>query len=79
MKQAVWFLMLIVLVSCADNGAAVQQKTDSLGRELDTLGGKIEEKAEELGDSVTSKFNDLKEAVNNRMDSIKRARKDSTH
>jgi hypothetical protein len=67
-------ILLLGLAACNDSGSTISVKTDSIGRELDTLGEKIEEKAVVVGDSVKEKFKDIKEAVTNRLDSIKQDR-----
>jgi hypothetical protein len=67
-------ILLLGLAACNDSGNTISVKSDSIGRELDTLGEKIEEKAEVVGDSVKETFKDIKEAVNNRLDSIERDR-----
>lgn len=69
-------ILLLGLGGCNDRGGTISVKSDSIGRELDTLGEKIEEKAAIVGDSVKETFKDIKEAVNNRIDSIKRDRQE---
>ena len=74
------FLLLVGLAACTNNNSTtVTVKTDSIGKELDTLGNKIGEKAEQVGDSVKAAFNNIKESVKTRMDSIKRNPKDTIH
>lgn len=70
-------ILLLSLMACNDSSRTVSVKTDSIGRELDTLGNKIEKKAEQVSDSVKAEFNDIKTAVSNRIDSVKRARRDT--
>lgn len=72
MKNGLCLLMLLGMVACNNGTTTVSVKTDSVGQELDTLGGKIGEKAEQVGDSVKARFNDIKESVKDRIDSIKR-------
>jgi len=70
---------LVGLAACNDNGTTVSVNTDSAGRELDTLGSKIEEKAAVIGDSVKATYKDIKERVKAGIDSIKQAHQDTTH
>ncbi len=60
------------LAACNENGSSGSQKTDSLKREMDTLGAKIGDKAGEAWDSTKSKAKDLKEEVEARFDSLKK-------
>ena len=80
MKTVLWMLVLLFgLAACAGNGTTVSVKTDSAGRELDTLGNKIEEKAAVVGDSVKAIYKDIKASVQAGIDSIKQAHQDTTH
>lgn len=75
------FGLLFVLLSvtaCTNSGNTVAVKTDSMERELDTLGRTIKEKTEAVGDSVKEKSNNIKEAVNGKIDSIQQSRRDTT-
>ncbi len=74
MKKLFVILVLVGgLASCNESGTSINIKGDSLGKELDTLGNKIGEKAEQVWDSTKLKARDLKEGVEDRIDS---ARKD---
>jgi hypothetical protein len=72
------WIVLLSLAACNQAGNAVSVKTDSLSKELDTLGNTIEKKAEVVGDSVKAKLNDIKITVNAQVDSISRAHHDTT-
>ena len=78
-REGCVLILTLGLAACTNNGTTVTVKTDSIGKELDTLGSKIEEKAEAVGDSVKAKFKDIKETVKARMDSINRDNTDTTH
>jgi hypothetical protein len=64
------------LVACNDNANNVTIKTDSLKQDLDTLGDKIEDKADQALDSAKSKAKDLKEGIEARFDTLKKDIKD---
>ena len=56
MKTVFLVLMVVAgLAGCNENGTTVSVKTDSLGRELDTLGEKIEEETENAGAVIGEK------------------------
>jgi len=69
---------MLSLAACNERGTTGTVKTDSVGRELDTLGAKIEEKVDVAGDSVKAAYNDLKERVKAGQDSIRNRRNDKT-
>lgn len=75
-KVLLVFMMALGFAACNNDGAEVEIKTDSLGRELDTLGKKIGDKAEQVWDSTKVKAGELKEVIEARFDSV-RVKKDS--
>ena len=68
-KVLVVFVMTLGFAACNNGEGGINIKTDSLGRELDTLGNKIEEKAEQVWDSTKAKANELKTGIEARLDS----------
>ena len=73
MRRGLYVLMLVISgAGCNESGTTISVNTDSIARELDTLGNKIEEKAAVTGDSVEAKYKDIKESVNARIDSIRK-------
>ena len=76
-KVLVVFVMAFGFVACNDDGVNVNVNTDSLGNRLDTLGNKIEEKAEQVWDSTKSKAGQLKEDIEARFDSADKKRSDT--
>jgi len=77
MKKSVCLLMVMLsLAACNERDTTVTVKTDSVGRALDTLGAKIEEKVNVAGDSVKAAYNNLKERVKAGQDSIRNRHND---
>ena len=76
-KVLLVFVMALGFAACNNDGGEVEVKTDSLGKELDTLGRKIGDKAEQVWDSTKVKAGALKEDIEARFDSG-RKNKDST-
>ena len=78
MKNGWYFLILLLgLSACTNDGRTISVQTDSVGRELDTLGTKISQKAVAVGDSVSERLNNIKEVVAHKIDSI-RVHRDTT-
>ena len=71
MKAIITIFILAFFASCNESSVSVEGKADSLGKELDTLGTKIEKKAEQIWDSTKEKAGDLKDEVEQRWDSSK--------
>ena len=67
-------LVIIFFTSCNENGVSVKGQADSLGKELDTLGTKIEQKAEQVWDSTKVKAGEIKDKVEEKWDSSKASR-----
>lgn len=79
MRKGFWILILMgTFAACNDSSTAPSVKEDSIGREPDEAGGKIEKKTEAVGDSVKAVYNGIKENVQARLDSIERAHRDTT-
>ena len=79
MKKCFLGLVLVAgLTACNNNGSTTEVKVDSLKKELDTLGEKIDEKADKLWDSTREKAKDLKESIEARFDSVKKEKKDTS-
>ena len=82
MKKLISAIFLVgVLTACNENGVSVEGKIDSLDNKLDTLGQKIEQKAEQVWDSTKEKAGDLKDKAEQKWDSgrLNSNRKDSTN
>ena len=76
-KVLVVFVMALGFGGCNEESTTINVNRDSLGRELDTLGNKIGEKAEQVWDSAKVKATDLKENIEARLDSVGNKRKDT--
>ena len=68
-KVLLVFVIAFGFAACNNGAADVNIKTDSLGNELDTLGRKIGDKAEQVWDSTKVKASELKEDIEARFDS----------
>ena len=75
-KVLLVFVMALGFTACNEESTTINVNRDSLGRELDTLGNKIGEKAEQVWDSTKVKAGALKEDIEARFDSV-RGKKDS--
>ena len=72
MKQFISAILIMSLItSCNETGVSVKGQADSLGKELDTLGSKIEKKAEQVWDSTKVKAGEIKDKVEEKWDSSK--------
>ena len=69
--------MAFGFAACNDEGVNVNVNADSLGNKLDTLGTKIEDKAEQVWDSTKSKAGQLKDDIEARFDSAGKKRSDT--
>jgi hypothetical protein len=76
-KVLVVFVMVFGFAACNNDGINVTVDRDSLGKKLDTLGNKIEDKAEQVWDSTKSKAGQLKEGIEARFDSAGKKRNDT--
>lgn len=76
-KVLLVFVMALGFTACNEESTTINVNRDSLGRELDTLGNKIEEKAEQVWDSAKVKATDLKEGIEARIDSAGKKRVDT--
>jgi hypothetical protein len=82
MKKIISALFLVaVFTACNESGVSVEGKIDSLDEKLDTLGQKIERKAEQVWDTTKERAGDLKDKVEQKWDSsrLNNNRKDSVN
>jgi hypothetical protein len=76
-KVLLVFVMALGFGACNEESTNINVNRDSLGRELDTLGNKIGEKAEQVWDSAKVKAADLKQDIEARFDSAGKKKEDT--
>jgi RNase adaptor protein for sRNA GlmZ degradation len=67
-KVLLVFMMAFGFAACNEGGREVEVKTDSLSKELDTLGKKIGDRAEKVWDSTRVKAGELKDDIESRFE-----------
>ncbi len=77
-KVILVFMMALGFAACNNEAGEVEVEADSLKKELDTLGRKVGDKAEQVWDSTKVKAGELKEDIESRFESDKKE-KDSAH
>ncbi len=68
MRRLICILIVCLLGSCNNDGSSTEIKFDSIGRELDTLGKKIDTTLDKAWDSTKEKAKDLKNMIEIKLD-----------